>query len=122
MCATILRSWTPRAAALSREFDPSLQTEARVKQQILSHTYENGLVLVAEPMASVESAAFSILLPCGSAHDPPGLAGLATLTNEMMLRGCGSRDSRQFVDDLDNLGVERGESVSAVHASFGGAT
>jgi predicted Zn-dependent peptidase len=39
-----------------------------------------------------------------------------------MLRGCGSRDSRQFVNDLDNLGVERGESVSAVHASFGGAT
>jgi predicted Zn-dependent peptidase len=93
-----------------------------VKQQILSHSYENGLVLVAEPMASVESAAFAILLPCGSAYDPSGLAGLSTLTSELMLRGCGSRDSRQFVDDLDNLGVERGESVSAVHASFGGAT
>ena len=39
-----------------------------------------------------------------------------------MLRGCGPRDSRQFVEDLDNLGVERGDSVSPVHASFGGAT
>ncbi len=93
-----------------------------MKQQILSHTFDNGLVLVAEPMASVESAAFSFLLPCGSAHDPPGLAGLSTLTSEVMLRGCGPRDSRQFVEDLDNLGVERGDSVSPVHASFGGAT
>ncbi len=93
-----------------------------MKQQILSHTYDNGLVLVAEPMASVESAAFSFLLPCGSAYDPPGLAGLSTLTTELMLRGCGPRDSRQFVDDLDNLGVERGDGVSPVHASYGGAT
>jgi len=93
-----------------------------VKQQILSHTYDNGLTLVAEPMGSVESAAFSFLLPCGAAYDPGGRAGLSTLTSELMLRGCGPRDSRQFVNDLDNLGVERGESVSAVHASFGGAT
>jgi predicted Zn-dependent peptidase len=93
-----------------------------VKQQILSHTFDNGLVLVAEPMASVESAAFSFVLPCGSAYDPSGLAGLSTLTSEMMLRGCGPRDSRQFVEDLDNLGVERGDSVSPVHSSFGGAT
>jgi predicted Zn-dependent peptidase len=39
-----------------------------------------------------------------------------------MLRGSGTRDSRQFVTDLDNLGVERGESVSDVHVSFRGAT
>lgn len=93
-----------------------------MKQQILSHTFANGLTLVAEPMSSVESAAFSIQLPCGSAYDPPHLAGLAALTNELMVRGCGSRDAHQFVDDLDNLGVERGESVSPVHAGFGGAT
>jgi predicted Zn-dependent peptidase len=40
----------------------------------------------------------------------------------MALRGAGPRDSRQFIDDLENLGVQRGESVSAVHASFSAAT
>ena len=40
----------------------------------------------------------------------------------MALRGPGNRDSRQFISDLDNLGVERGESVSVNHTSFGGAT
>jgi predicted Zn-dependent peptidase len=93
-----------------------------VKQPIVSHIYENGLVLVAEPMESLASAAFTVLLPAGCAYDPSARSGLATFTCEMALRGCGPRDSRQFVQELDNLGVERGESVSASHTSFSGAT
>jgi predicted Zn-dependent peptidase len=91
-------------------------------QPILSHEFENGLALVAEPMPDVESAAFTILLPAGAAYDPPARAGLATLTCEMMLRGSGNRNSRQFISDLENLGVQRGESVASAHMSFGGAT
>ncbi len=93
-----------------------------MKQKIVSHTFENGLVLVAEPMTSLASAAFTILLPAGSAWDPENRSGLATLACEMSIRGCGSRDSRQFVSDLENLGVERGEGVSASHTSYSGAT
>jgi predicted Zn-dependent peptidase len=44
------------------------------------------------------------------------------MTCEMMLRGAGSRDSRAWISELENLGVERGESVGATQASFGGAT
>ena len=40
----------------------------------------------------------------------------------MALRGAGDRDSRQFILDLDNLGVERAEGVSNSHASYSGAT
>ena len=40
----------------------------------------------------------------------------------MASRGAGERDSRKLVEDLDNLGVERGESVSDAHTSFSGAT
>lgn len=89
---------------------------------IFEHQYENGLVLVAEPMPSVESAAFTILVPAGSALEPADRCGLATITAELSLRGCGSRDSRQFITDLENLGVQRGESVSSAHVNLGGAT
>jgi predicted Zn-dependent peptidase len=95
---------------------------ARMPQTILSHTFDNGLTLVAEPMSSVESAAFTILVPAGAGYDAEGKAGLASLTSEMLLRGAGERDSRQLVNDLDNLGVERGENVSTAHSSFSGAT
>ncbi len=91
-------------------------------QAILSHTFANGLALVAEPMRNVESAAFTCLVPAGSCYDPADRKGLATLTCELLLRGAGERDSRALMQDLDSLGVERGESVSGAHISFGGAT
>ncbi len=91
-------------------------------QSILSHTFENGLVLLAEPMQSVESAAFTFRVPAGTAYEPPGRGGLAGLACELVLRGAGKRDNRQFVNDLDNLGVDRGESVADVHLNFRGAT
>jgi predicted Zn-dependent peptidase len=93
-----------------------------LKQTFHNRTYDNGLVLVAESMPSLESAAISILVPAGCAYDPADRLGLSTLTCEMALRGAGPRDSRQFIEDLENLGVQRGESVSAAHASISAAT
>jgi predicted Zn-dependent peptidase len=89
---------------------------------ILAHKLANGMVLVGEPTTSVESAAFTFQLPAGCSYDPADRAGLAALTGEMMLRGAGPRDSRTWVSDLENLGVERGESVGVAQATYSGAT
>ena len=93
-----------------------------MSEPILSHTFPNGLVLVAEPMMSLQSAAFTFLVPAGCVHDPDDRSGLGGFTCEMALRGAGRRDSRQFILDLDNLGVERIESVSNGHTAYSGAT
>ncbi len=92
-----------------------------VSKTIHSHVFPNGLVLLGESMPWLESAAFTLLVPAGCAHDACGLGGLSSFTCEMMLRGSGSRDSRQFIEDLDNLGVERSESVLDAHTRYGGA-
>jgi predicted Zn-dependent peptidase len=93
-----------------------------VPSPILSHTYPNGLVLLAEPMHWLQSAAFSFLVPAGCVDEPGSRLGLSSLVCEMTLRGAGSRDNRQFVLDLDNLGVEHHASVAAARTSYGGAT
>jgi predicted Zn-dependent peptidase len=93
-----------------------------VSEPILTHTLKNGLVLLGEPMEGVESAAFSIRVPAGTAYEPEEYAGLSTMSCELALRGAGDRDSRQFVTDLDNLGVERDANVSDAHTGFSGAT
>jgi predicted Zn-dependent peptidase len=93
-----------------------------LKQTFYNHTFDNGLVLVAESMPSLESAALSILVPAGCASDPADRLGTSAMVCEMTLRGAGSRDNRQFVEDLENLGVQRAESVSATHVSHGAAT
>jgi predicted Zn-dependent peptidase len=93
-----------------------------VSNSIYSHEYRNGLVLVAEPMLSLESAAFSFMTPAGCRYEPPDRLGLAGFTCDMALRGAGERDGRQFLHDLEILGVERSESVNSSHTSFSGAT
>jgi predicted Zn-dependent peptidase len=95
---------------------------ASVTDTIVSHEFDNGLVLVAEPMAGLESAAFSFLLPSGSCQDPDDRRGLASITCDLITRGAGDRDSRTLTRDLENLGVERGESVSSGFAMYRGAT
>jgi predicted Zn-dependent peptidase len=69
-------------------------------------------------MPWLNSAALTVLVPAGSAWEPASRAGLAAFTADMVMRGAGERDSRQLVLELDTLGVDHGESVGTVHASF----
>lgn len=94
---------------------------ATAAQKIHVHPLANGLTLVAEEMDWLESAAFAILLPAGCVHEKPEQAGLATLTCEMLQRGAGERDSRQFISHLENLGADCSASVSVTHTTFGGS-
>lgn len=90
-------------------------------QRLYHHQLANGLVLLAEEMPWLESAALALLLPAGSTRDPAGRPGLANFVCEMVQRGCGERDSRAFVEGLDRLGADRSASVSGAHASYGAA-
>ena len=96
--------------------------DSQLAQTIHTHTFPNGLVLLAEPMRSLESAAFTIRVPGGFVNEPDDRGGLGVMTMEMSQRGAGQRDSRQLVDDLDNLGVERGDAVGDALAGYSGAT
>jgi predicted Zn-dependent peptidase len=91
-------------------------------QEIQTHSIANGLTLIIEPMADVQSAAFSLLVPAGSNYDPPGQAGAAAVLSDWIMRGAGARDSRQLSNELDNLGLQRNEGVGNSHISFTGAT
>ena len=93
---------------------------------IQQHTYPNGLVLIAETMTGVQSAAFTLLLPAGAAYESAlGLnlkGGAATMAAEWITRGAGPRDSRELLTALDNLGVSHAESAQTLHTSLAGAT
>jgi predicted Zn-dependent peptidase len=92
-----------------------------VTQTIYIQQYDNGLTLVAERMDWLESVAVTLNVAGGFSHDPPDKLGLTNLTCELLQRGCGQRSSREFVESLENLGVDFSASVSAVHTVFGAA-
>lgn len=91
------------------------------QQQVFSHTFENGLVLVAQSMPWLASSAFSINLPAGCRYDPAEQIGLSNFTCEMVQRGCGDMNSRQYIEELEANGIDYSSSSSVYHMHFSGA-
>ncbi len=89
---------------------------------ISQHQYPNGLVLIAESMPGVQSAAFTLLLPAGAAYEPIERSGTASVLSEWITRGAGDLDSRELLSALDNLGVSHGEGAQTLHTSVAAAT
>jgi predicted Zn-dependent peptidase len=93
-----------------------------VAQGVYQQTFANGLTLLAERMEHVRSAALNFLVPAGCAFDTTEHPGIASVLSELITRGAGSRDSRELSLALDNLGLDRDESVGTMHMRFWGAT
>jgi predicted Zn-dependent peptidase len=88
-------------------------------ERYFQHTFPNGLTLLGERMPGMQSAAMTLMLPAGSATDPVDRSGSATILSDLVLRGAGSRDSKQLTDYLDRLGLQRSSSVGVHHSRFG---
>jgi predicted Zn-dependent peptidase len=93
-----------------------------VAQDVYQHTLKNGMVLLAERMEHVRSAALNFLVPAGCVYDPPSHLGIASVLSDLITRGAGERDNRELSLALDNLGLDRDESVGSLHVRFWGAT
>jgi predicted Zn-dependent peptidase len=93
-----------------------------VPEVVFHHTYANGLTLLAERMDHVRSAALSIRVPAGCVYDALDRRGIGTVLADLITRGAGNRDSRELSLALDNLGLDRDESVGPMQMSFWGST
>jgi predicted Zn-dependent peptidase len=95
---------------------------ADVGPQVFQHTLPNGMVLLAERMEHVRSAAINFLVPAGSAFDRPGRLGTAAVLSELITRGAGTRDNRALTLALDNLGVDLSTGSRTVVQQVWGST
>jgi zinc protease len=64
----------------------------------------NGLTLVVVPRRNVPLVAFQMLLRGGALGDPPGLAGVASLTAGLLDKGAGERDAAAFAESIEGAG------------------
>ena len=83
------------------------------------HKLDNGLVILAQPMPWLRTAAFSIAVHAGVQAEPVDRGGLAGLMCEMIQRGAGPYSSRDIVELQDNLGLDHSAGVSSSLASYG---
>jgi predicted Zn-dependent peptidase len=91
-------------------------------ERIYQHRLANGLWLLFEPMPWLPTLSTTLMLPFGSATDPEGREGSATVLHDWLQRGAGALDSRAHSDALEGLGVRRGggagREMATVSASF----
>jgi predicted Zn-dependent peptidase len=92
-----------------------------MEQRIDKYILPNGMVLLGEPMAGVESVAFDFMLPAGASWMPPHSCGAANIISEWIFRGAGPRDSRKLGDAMDGLGLHRSTSIGSSHLYIGAA-
>lgn len=84
-------------------------------------TLSNGLTVIVETMPAVQSAAFCLLIPAGSAYDPSGQNGTANALADWITRGAGQFSSRDLLSAFDNLGIQAHETSSLHHLVISGA-
>ena len=91
-------------------------------ERVYEHRLDNGLWLLFEPMPWLPTLSTTLMAPFGSATDPDGREGSATVLHDWIQRGAGNLDSRAHSDALEGLGVRRGggagREMASLSASF----
>src|SRR3954453_1648900 len=80
---------------------PTLKLPTIQKQQL-----SNGLPVWIVEQHEVPVAQVNLVVLSGSADDPPGKYGIASLTASMLMEGAGSRSSLELADAIDFLGAD----------------
>lgn len=110
--------------------DGALILSTLANPDVRTRTLANGMTIVCQPMPWLRTASYTLWLPGGISAEIHGIeseterlsrCGLASLTVEMVQRGAGPYNSRQFVAAEDNLGIDSGGSSSTSVTSFSAA-
>jgi zinc protease len=80
---------------------PGLKLPTIVKRQLT-----NGLPAWIVELHEVPVVQVNLLVRAGTANDPPGKYGVASLTAAMLTEGAGSRSSLELADAIDFLGAD----------------
>ena len=85
----------------------------------------NGVVVDLMPKAGVPLTGIRVVVKGGVEAEPPGLAGLASVTGQLLRKGTAKRTADQFSEELDFLGgtfqpgfAEQYSSATTISAEF----
>jgi zinc protease len=78
---------------------------------VVRRTLDNGLRLLVAENHNAPLVSMRTLLRSGADYDTPELAGLASLTSELLDEGAGTRDAVRLAEDLGLLGASLGSGA-----------
>jgi predicted Zn-dependent peptidase len=89
-------------------------------QKFFIEELPNGLTLLGEPIEGVNSAAFSCFVPVGAAHDSENHLGITNLLTEMLQKGSGEYSAKEFSDECEKIGLQKGYASGMEASNFSG--
>src|SRR6478752_6303979 len=105
------------AQAPDRSRPPALGPAPTLKlPQIQKRQLSNGLPVWIVELHEVPVVQVNLIVMAGTADDPAGKYGIASLTTAMLTEGAGSRAALEIADAIDFLGADLGAS-SAIDSS-----
>ena len=73
---------------------------------IITHTLQNGLRIVAQPMDSLRSVSVGVWVRSGSLKEKEQEAGISHFIEHMLFKGTSSRSARQIAQEMDDIGAQ----------------
>jgi len=80
---------------------------------ILKHRLSNGLPVWIVEQHELPVVQMSLVVRTGTAADPPGRFGIASLTSAVLSEGAGARSAVEFADELDRIFANLSASTTA---------
>ena len=82
------------------------------------HRLSNGVTVVCDPMAGLESFALSVVAGRGARQEDPERSGWSHLLEHMVFKGAGGRSARQIVEAIESEGGSLNASTGYERTSF----
>ncbi len=78
----------------------------------------NGVRVIALPMPHLHTAAVSVFVRTGSAHEPAAINGISHVIEHMAFKGTAERDVRRINLDAERLGAEVNAHTDKDHTAY----
>jgi predicted Zn-dependent peptidase len=78
----------------------------------------NGLTIVTDPMAGLESAALGVWVGTGSRNEQPAEMGISHMLEHMAFKGTASRSARQIAEEIEAAGGHLNAYTSREQTAF----
>src|SRR6476620_1458855 len=103
----------PTGQAPNRRSRPGTDSLPVWAPAILKHRLSNGLPVWIVEQHELPVVQMSLVVRTGTAADPPGRFGIASLTSALLSEGAGARSAVEFADELDRIFANLSASTTA---------
>ncbi len=87
---------------------------------VVERRLDNGLTLLIVEEHTLPLVVFSLVMPGGSAFDPPGQGGVATITADLLRKGTRSRSAEELAREIEFLGGSLAAGAGADFSNVSG--